>query len=167
MKKCVVCLTIEVILLNWNSASPLSLTYSSCSSCLSLFLLLLSHVRLFWDLMNCSPLGSSVHGILQARILEWVAIPFSGLSTWFRDQTWVSCIADRFFTIWAMREHPLWKSQVRDYLLQESPGPARNLLPQELPSTRNYLLQESPGPPARPVEDAQCSSSITSCSVRT
>ena len=31
-----------------------------------------------WDLMDCSPLGSSVHGILQARILEWVAIPFSG-----------------------------------------------------------------------------------------
>ena len=113
----------------------------------------------------CSP-GSSVHGILQARILEWVAIPFSGLSTWFRDQTRVSCIADRFFTIWAMREHPLWKSQVRDYLLQESPGPARNLLPQELPSTRNYLLQEPPGPPARPVEDAQCSSRVTSCSVR-
>ena len=70
----------------------------------------------------CSP-GSSVHGILQARILEWVAIPFSGSSNWSRDQTWVSRITGRFFTIWAMREHPLWKSQVRDYLLQESPGP--------------------------------------------
>ena len=39
VKKCVVCLTIEVILLNWNLVSPLSLSYSSCSSCLSLFLL--------------------------------------------------------------------------------------------------------------------------------
>ena len=39
------------------------------------------------DPMNCSPPGSSVHGILQARILEWVAIPLSGVSSWPRDQT--------------------------------------------------------------------------------
>ena len=38
---------------------------------------LLSHVRLFRDPIDCGPPGSSVHGILQARILEWVAIPFS------------------------------------------------------------------------------------------
>ena len=44
------------------------------------------------DPMDCSPPGSSVHGISQARILEWVAISFS------RDQTWVSCNAGRFFT---------------------------------------------------------------------
>ena len=54
--------------------------------------------------MDCSPPGSSVYGILQARILEWVAIPFSRGSSWTRDQTWVSCIAGRFFTIWATRE---------------------------------------------------------------
>ena len=48
--------------------------------------------------MDCSLPGSSVHGILQARILEWVAIPFSrGLSR-HKDQTRVSCIAGRFFT---------------------------------------------------------------------
>ena len=41
-------------------------------------------------------------GILQARILEWVAIPFSGGYSWPRDQTQVSCTAGRFFTIWAM-----------------------------------------------------------------
>ena len=46
-----------------------------------------------------SPPGSSVHGILQARILEWVAIPFSRGSSQPRDQTWVSCIAGRFFTV--------------------------------------------------------------------
>ena len=51
------------------------------------------------DPMNCSPPGSSVHGILQARILEWVAIPLSGVSSPPRDQTWVSQVADRFFTI--------------------------------------------------------------------
>ena len=54
--------------------------------------------------MDCSPPGSSVHGILQARILEWVAIPFSRGSSQARDQTQVSCIASRFFTIWATRE---------------------------------------------------------------
>ena len=45
-----------------------------------------------------------VHGILQARILEWVAIPFSKGSSQPRDQTQVSCIAGRFFTSWATRE---------------------------------------------------------------
>ena len=48
--------------------------------------------------MNCSLLGSSIHGILQAQILEWVAIPFSRGSSWPRDWTWVSHIAGRFFT---------------------------------------------------------------------
>ena len=45
------------------------------------------------------PPGSSVHGILQARILEWVAMPSSRGSFQPRDRTWVSCIAGRFFTI--------------------------------------------------------------------
>ena len=48
------------------------------------------------DLMDCSPPGSSVHGILQARILDWVAIPFSRGSTWRRDWTWVCSVAGRF-----------------------------------------------------------------------
>ena len=56
------------------------------------------------DPEDCSPPGSSVCGILQARILQWVAIPFSRGSSWLRGQTWVSCIAGRFFTIWATRE---------------------------------------------------------------
>ena len=51
--------------------------------------------------MDCSPPGSSVHGILQARILEWVAIPFSRRSSQSRDWTQVSCITGRF---WATRE---------------------------------------------------------------
>ena len=42
--------------------------------------------------MDCSPPGSSDHGILQARILEWVAISYSRESSWLRDQTHVSCI---------------------------------------------------------------------------
>ena len=48
--------------------------------------------------MDCSPPGSSVHGILQARILEWVAISFSRGSFWPRDRNCVSCIAGGFFT---------------------------------------------------------------------
>ena len=50
------------------------------------------------DLMVCCQPGSSVHGILQARILEWVAFPFSRGSSQPRNQTQVSCIAGRFFT---------------------------------------------------------------------
>ena len=56
------------------------------------------------DSTDYSPSSFSVHGILQARILEWVSISFSRGSSWPRDQIWVSCIAGRLFTIWATRE---------------------------------------------------------------
>ena len=46
----------------------------------------------------CNPVDCTVHGILQARVLEWVAIPFSRGSSQPRNQTQVSCIAGRFFT---------------------------------------------------------------------
>ena len=48
--------------------------------------------------------GSSVHGFLQARKLEWVDIPFSRGSPQPRDQTWVSCFGSKLFTIWATTE---------------------------------------------------------------
>ena len=51
------------------------------------------------DPMHCSPPGSSVHGILQVRILEWVTIPFSMRPFRPRDGTQVSRIAGRFFTV--------------------------------------------------------------------
>ena len=54
--------------------------------------------------MDCSLPCSSVHGIIQARTLEWVADSFSRGSSQPRNWTWVSCIARRFFTNWAMRE---------------------------------------------------------------
>ena len=56
------------------------------------------------DPMDCSPPGFSVHGILQARILEWVVISFSRGSSQPRDRTQVSRISGRFFTVWATRE---------------------------------------------------------------
>ena len=62
-----------------------------------------------WCLTLCDPMnyswpGSSVRGILQARILEWVAMPFSGESSWPRNRTWVFCTAGELFTIRATRE---------------------------------------------------------------
>ena len=54
----------------------------------------------FCNPMDCSLPGSSVHGILQVRILEWVAIPFSRGSSRPMDQTQVSCRVGRYFTIW-------------------------------------------------------------------
>ena len=59
-----------------------------------------------WDTMDCSLRGSSVHGILQARVLDWVTIPFSRGSSRPKDQTQISCIAGRFFTIWATKGSP-------------------------------------------------------------
>ena len=54
--------------------------------------------------MDCSPPGSSVHGIFQAWILKWVAISLSRGSSWPRDETRVSCIVGRRFTIQATKE---------------------------------------------------------------
>ena len=51
------------------------------------------------DPMDSNPPGSSVHGILQAKILDWVVIPFSGGCSQPKVQTWVSHIAGRCFTI--------------------------------------------------------------------
>ena len=56
------------------------------------------------DHLDCSQPGSSFQGILQARIQEWVAIPFSWGSSWPRDWTWVSGTAGSFFTIWVITE---------------------------------------------------------------
>ena len=56
-----------------------------------------------WDPKDCSPPDSSVHGILQERILEWVAFSFSRGSSQSRDRTQVSLIAGRCFTLWATR----------------------------------------------------------------
>ena len=69
----------------------------------------------FCNPMDCSLSGSSVHGILQAKILEWVAISFSRGSSGPRNWIWVSCTTGRFFTIWATREDQGRKVQVLFY----------------------------------------------------
>ena len=63
------------------------------------------------DPMNCSPPGSSVHGILQARILEWLVISSPQGIFLTMGWTWVSCIVGRFFTNWATREVTIAGSQ--------------------------------------------------------
>ena len=65
-----------------------------------------------WNPMHCSLPGSSIHRLLQARILEWISIPFSRGSSQPRDWTRVSHIAGRFSTVWATREtkEKLYKS---------------------------------------------------------
>ena len=77
--------------------------------------------------MDCSLPGSTIHGIFQARILEWVAISFSRRSSWPRDWTRVSHIVGRRFTIWATREVNsqtptllLWMSQCIFHFLSET-----------------------------------------------
>ena len=72
--------------------------------------------------VDCSPSGSSINGISQARILEWVAISFSGGSSQPRDPTWVSCIAGGFFTIWVTREVSLlMKIQPNSVIMCKTP----------------------------------------------
>ena len=86
---------------------------SNKSHCLQCFLLLLpssvcacSVLGTLCNPTDCGPPGTSVHGILQARILEWVAISFSKGSSRPRYWTLVFCTAGSFFTIWATREAP-------------------------------------------------------------
>ena len=81
-----------VILLEFSSFFQYVLVFQSCLT--------------LCDPVDYSLPGSSVHGILQARILEWVAISFSRGSSQPRDQTQVSCIVGRFFIVWATRDTP-------------------------------------------------------------
>ena len=71
----------------------------------------ISHSVTPWTAAGQAP----VHGIPQARRLEWVAIPFWRGSSQPKDWTWVSCIARRLFTIWAINSHQ-WES-ISSYLL--------------------------------------------------
>ena len=70
--------------------------------------------------MDCSPPGSSVHGILQARILEWGDMPSSKESSWPRDQTCISsisCIAGGLFTAEPRKLVYIYKTQLITYCI--------------------------------------------------
>ena len=94
-------------------------TNSSKMSCVSAQSL--SHVQLFAAPMDCSPPGSSVHGISQARVLEWVAIPFFRESSQPQDRTCVSWIGRQILYHWATCEAPQ-KWHVPIILIQHSVG---------------------------------------------
>ena len=87
---------VERILWTIHGVAESDTTEHACT--INMTMLVTHHVQLFCDPMDCSPPGSSVHGILQERILEWVAISSSRGPSQPRDRTWVSCIAGRFFT---------------------------------------------------------------------
>ena len=95
------------------------------------------------DPMDCSQLSSSVCGILQARIMEWIAIAFSGGSSQLRDRTWVSCIAGRRFTIWATLLLLSHFSRVR---LCATPETAAHQAPQSLGFSRQEHWSGLPFP---------------------
>ena len=82
----------------------------------------LSRVQLFVTPMDYSLPGSSVHGIFQARVLEWVAISFSRGSSQPRDWTHVSHIAGRLFTVWATREALKYKWKLLGHVSLWSQG---------------------------------------------
>ena len=84
---------------------------------------------------SCSPPGSSVLGILQARILEWVAISFSRGSSWPRDWTQDSPSAGRCFTDWAMQEAPRQRNQGSN--CQHPPGHRKS---KRVPEKHLFLL---------------------------
>ena len=90
--------------------SPLLLSLQHLSQSLLVVVVIwsLSHVWLFCDPTDCSPPGSSLHGISQARILEWVVVSFSRGSFWPSDWTCVSCIGRLILHCWAIREAPYY-----------------------------------------------------------
>ena len=105
--KCYRCLRMFfnwILWLGWWREASVSLGIFSITHSVCQFVVVAWLCPTLCDPMDyCLP-GSSVHRILQARILEWVAISFSRGSSRPRDWTWVSCIAGRFFTSWATRE---------------------------------------------------------------
>ena len=88
----------------WTSEKVCDWLISLCWWCLENESISCSVLSDSCDPMGYSLSGPSVHGILQARILEWVAIPFSRGSSWPRDWTQFSHITGRFFTVWATRQ---------------------------------------------------------------
>ena len=110
---------------------------------------MLSHFSHVWlcNPMDCSPLTSSVHGILQARIQEWVAMPSSRRSSQPQDRTQIFHIPGRFFTIWATREfQEYWSGYPISFpgdlphpeMEPGSPALQADSLPAELPGKPRY-----------------------------
>ena len=107
---------------------------------------LLSHVQPFvtpWTAAHQAPLSM---GLLQARILEWVAIPSSRGSSQPRDQTQVSCTAGEFFTVWDTREalYPLLSEWVKwsHPVMSDSLWPHGLFVAHQTPPSMEFSRQE-------------------------
>ena len=109
------------------------------------------------DPMDCSLPGFSVHGIFQARVLEWVAISFSKGSSWPRDRTQVSCIAGRCFTLQfkKRKEKELTFSSVQFSSVQFSCSVVSDSLP---PHESQHARPHCPSPTPRVHSDSRPSS---------
>ena len=124
-RECSMCTWKGCIVCFFHMECPINIKFiwsnASLKTCISLLIFCLDHLSnvgrgsenevtqscpTLRDLMDCSPPGPSVHGILQARILEWGAISFSRGCSQPRDRTRVSRTAGRSFTVWATREAP-------------------------------------------------------------
>ena len=103
LKCSILCMFIVSVI--WSSSQPVDLCSHTSTSKLSIPNPMKHIVQVTQSCLTlCDPMDYVVHGILQARILEWVAFPNSRGSSQPRDQTQVSHIAGRFFTSWATRE---------------------------------------------------------------
>ena len=95
--------------------------------------------------MDSSPQGSTVHGILQARIIKRVAIPFSRGSSQPRDGTWVSCIAGRFFTISMYKYYRLFVCGLLEIVSDKAMAPHSSTLAWKIPWTEEPDRLQSMG----------------------
>ena len=86
----------------WATVHGVTKSRHDWATSLSLFTFM--HWRRKWLLL---------HGIFQARVLEWIAISFSRGSSWPRNRTWVSCTAGRCFIVWATREAVIYKAFIK------------------------------------------------------
>ena len=102
----------------------------------------------------CNPMDYTVYGVLQARILEWVAFPFSRGSSQPRDWTQVSCIAGGFFTSWAIREAPfiegtdakteapiLWLPDTKNQLIGKDSNAGKDWRQKEKRATEDEMVR--------------------------
>ena len=112
--------------------------------CISLYKVKWNKVKVTQSCLTlCDPMDYTVHGILQIRILEWVAFPFSRGPSQPRNLTRVSWIADGFFTNWAIRE-VLLRWYIFNRKLQQC-NSERNVVPMKRGNTRvrNCLIMDS------------------------
>ena len=89
---------------------------------------------------DCSLPGSSIHGIFQARVREWVAISFSRGSSRPRDQTQVSCIVGRCFTVWTTREVLKCHLNLKKYNQVEKEGAQSSQFYEARPCILNEII---------------------------